>query len=113
MLQADRLRERERLEAALDTYGRASDLKPDRVEPMAGRALVLLDMGQKLQAEAAFQQALKVNPRYAVAVMGLAETYRMLGKKEQAIQQYERYLELLPDGPEAGVARSALTRLRQ
>jgi Tfp pilus assembly protein PilF len=74
---------------------------------------VLLDMGQKLQAEAAFLQALKANPRYGEAVMGLAETYRSLGKKEQAIQYYQRYLELQPNGGEAEVARTALKRLQE
>ncbi len=110
--QGDRLREREKYESALDAYGNASDLQPDRVEPVTGRALVLLDMGQKLQAEAQFLQALKLNPRYAVAAMGLAETYRSLGKKDEAIRYYERYLELLPNGPEANVARTALERLK-
>lgn len=111
--QADRLREREKLDAALDTYGRAADLAPTRAEPYAGRGLVLLDMGQKPQAEAAFREALKLNPRYAVAVMGLAETYRAMGRNEDAIRYYEKYLDILPNGPEAAVAKSAISRLKE
>ncbi|MBX5484654.1 MAG: tetratricopeptide repeat protein [Myxococcaceae bacterium] len=111
--QGDRLRERERLEAALDAYGKAADLAPTRAEPYAGRGLVLLDMGQRSQAEAAFRQALKLNPRYAVAVMGLAETYRAMGRKEDAIKYYQQYLDILPNGPEAAVAKSAIQRLKE
>lgn len=109
----DKLREREKAEAALDAYGRAADLNPDRAEPHAGRGLALMDMGQKLQAEAAFLQALRLNPRYGVALMGLAETYRNQGKNEEAKKYYEQYLDVLPSGPEAAVARQALQRLQQ
>jgi predicted Zn finger-like uncharacterized protein len=113
MALGDKLREREKAEAALDAYGRAADLNPDRAEPHAGRGLALMDMGQKLQAEAAFLQALRLNPRYGVALMGLAETYRTQGKNEEAKKYYEQYLDVLPSGPEAAVARQALQRLQQ
>jgi len=113
MTLGDKLREREKAEAALDAYGRAADLNPDRAEPHAGRGLALMDMGQKLPAEAAFLQALRLNPRYGVALMGLAETYRNEGKNDEAKKYYEQYLDVLPSGPEAAVARQALQRLQQ
>lgn len=112
MAQGDRLRDREKASQALDMYGKAADLKPDRAEPVAGRGLALLDMGQKEQAAASFQEALKMNPRYGVAIMGLAETYRAMGRSADAIKYYERYLDVLPNGPEAVVAREAIKRLK-
>src|SRR5439155_1298131 len=39
--QGERLREHDQPKAALDAYGRAADLKPDSVEPIAGRGLAL------------------------------------------------------------------------
>jgi hypothetical protein len=45
--------------------------------------------------------------------MGLAETYRTQGKKAEASRYYERYLAVLPNGPEASVARSAIERLKE
>lgn len=113
MAQGDRLRDHEKAEAALDAYGRAADLEPDRAEPIAGRGLALLDMGSKLQAEAAFQQALKVNAKYTVAIMGLAETYKAQGKKDEAIKYYQRYLEVAPQGTDAAVAKAAIQRLSE
>jgi predicted Zn finger-like uncharacterized protein len=113
MTQGDRNRERERLEAALDAYAEAAELEPDRAEPYAGRGMAFLDMGDTRQAEAEFKQALKFNPRYGEAIIGLAETYRSQGKKAEAIRHYERYLEILPNGPEASVARSAIERLKE
>ena len=111
MALGDRMRARERFEAALDAYGHAVDLDPDRSDAHAGRGLALLDLGKKPQAEAAFQTALLLDPRNLDAVMGLAETYRSLGRNPDALKYYRRYLELAPNGPEAAVARSAIEKL--
>ncbi len=113
LAQGDRLRERDKPEAALDLYGKASDLKPERVEPIAGRGLALLDMGNPSAAAATFETALKQNARYGPAIMGLAEAYRILGKNDKAVEFYQRYLEVLPDGSEAAVARNSIERLKK
>lgn len=109
---ADRLRERERPEAALDLYGKAHELKPERVEPVAGRGLSLLDLRNLPAAQAAFHQALKLNERYGPAIMGLAEAYRIQGNHPKAVEFYQRYLEVLPEGVEAAVARNNIQRLK-
>ena len=113
LAQGDRLRERDKPEAALDFYGKAADLKPDRVEPVTGRGLALLDMANPSAAEATFETALKLNARYGPAIMGLAEAYRIGGKNEKAIEFYQRYLDVLPNGAEAAVARNSIERLKK
>ena len=113
MTEGDRLRNRQRPRAAIDAYTAAADRAPTRVDPIAGKGFAHLDLGQTQQAEAAFREALRLNPRYAVAVIGLAETYRKMGKNSQAIDQYQRYLQLLPNGSKARVARTAIERLKQ
>ncbi|HVG59151.1 MAG TPA: tetratricopeptide repeat protein [Hyalangium sp.] len=113
MTQGNRLRERERSEAALEAYAEAAELEPDRAEPYSGRGMAYLDLGDPRQAETEFKQALKINANYGEAIIGLAETYRSQGKKAEAIRYYERYLEVLPNGPEASVARSAIERLKE
>ncbi len=100
-------------EAALSAFGKASDLRPDRVEPMVGRGLSLLDLGNAAAAEAAFEQAIKVNARYGPGIMGLAEALRTQGKYDKAIEWYRRYLEVMPDGTEANVARTQIERLKK
>ena len=112
LAQGDRMRDREKADKALEMYGIAADMEQDRVEPTAGKGWALLDLGKHLQAEAAFQQALRQNARYAPAIMGLAETYRAMGKNEQAVEHYQKYLDVLPNGPEANVARSNIERLK-
>lgn len=113
MAQGDRLREREKATAALDAYDKAIELHDDRAEPYAGKGLAHFDLTQYPQAETSFKRALELNPRYGVAIIGLAETYRAQDKKTEAISFYEKYLEALPNGPEASVARSAIEKLNQ
>jgi len=113
LAQGERLREREKAEQALDFYGKAHELKPERVEPVAGKGLALLDMANPSAAEAAFEEALKLAPRYGPAIMGLAEAFRMQGKNEKAIEFYQRYLDVLPNGTEAAVARNSIERLKK
>jgi tetratricopeptide (TPR) repeat protein len=111
--QGDHLRERERPAAALRAYAKAGELEPDRPEPLTGRGLALIDLGRLAEAEKSLQQALRLDPKSSVALMGLAEAYRAEGKKSEAIRYYERYLEVLPNGSEASVARSAIKALRE
>lgn len=113
LAQADRLRDNGHPEAALDVYGRAHDLKPTRIEPLAGRGLTLLDMGNTLAAEAQFEQALQLNDRYGPAIMGLAEAFRLQGKNARAVEFYQRYLDVSPNGSEAAVARNNIERLKK
>lgn len=109
---ADRLRERERPDLAMDLYGRAHELRPERVEPVAGRGLALLDLREYPAAQGALQQALVLNDRYGPAIMGLAEAYRLMGDNPKAVELYQRYLEVLPEGSEAAVARNNIQRLK-
>ncbi len=99
-------------DAALSLFGRAAELKPERVEPLVGKGLALLDLNNAPAAEAAFERAIGINPRYGPGIMGLAESLRTQGKNERAIEWYERYLEVMPDGTEANVARHNIERLR-
>jgi predicted Zn finger-like uncharacterized protein len=113
LAQADRLRDGEHAEAALNLYGRAAELKPERAEPLAGKGLALLDLGNAAAAQASFEQALALNARYGPAIMGLAEAFRIQGRNAKAVEFYQRYLEVLPEGTEAAVARNNIERLKK
>src|SRR5262249_27531842 len=113
MTEGYRFLEKQSLALALEAFAKAADLRPDRAEPFAGRGLALLQMGDPGQAEASFQEALKLNSHFGIAVIGLAKAYLAQGRKDKAADYYARYLEILPDGPEAHGAKLALTKLRQ
>jgi tetratricopeptide (TPR) repeat protein len=113
MSQGDRFRERDQPRSALDAYAKAAKVEPARAEPFAGRGLALLDLGKTAMAIAAFDRALKIDPRQGLALMGLAEAYRAEGNKDQAIRYYQRYLAVLPDGPEAPVAKAGIKAMQE
>ncbi|HEY6271806.1 MAG TPA: tetratricopeptide repeat protein [Terriglobales bacterium] len=61
-----------------------------------------------------FQEAAKTNPEYAPAYLGLGKTYEKLGRPQDALDAYHRYLDLLPsdkDAEEAKDVQRAIKRL--
>jgi thioredoxin-like negative regulator of GroEL len=113
LAEAARLREKGKVERALDLFGRVAEADPENVEALTGRGLCYLDLERYPPAEASFQAALGVAPDAPGALLGLAETYRWQGKNADAIRYYEQYLAKHPDGDEANVARNALEQLRK
>lgn len=112
--------------AAADAFREASQLAPERAINWIdlGRALrdearigsASNDMTRQRQvlddAEAAFQQALKLAPNDPVAMFGLAKVYDARNNRSQAAETYETILQRAPDSTEAGMARVALAQLR-
>jgi predicted Zn finger-like uncharacterized protein len=113
LAEAKRLREGNKSEQALDIYGRITAEDPENVEALTGRGLCYFDLEQYAPAEASLQEALRLSPTEADALLGLAETYRAAGRKAEAIATFERYLAAHPGGDEAAVARNAINQLKE
>jgi predicted Zn finger-like uncharacterized protein len=113
LAEAQRLRERGKVESALDLYGRIAESHPDSPQALAGRGWCYLDLSQYPPAEASFQAALVEDPTFAEALIGLAETYRYQGRRAEAVDYYKKYLAAHPDGEDAVAARNALGQLKE
>ena len=50
---------------------------------------------------------------YAVAHENLAKSLALQGKKAEAVQEFETYLRLRPDAPDAAQVRAVIDRLRK
>ncbi|MGD1103373.1 MAG: tetratricopeptide repeat protein [Terriglobia bacterium] len=77
---------------------------------------VYLHKGNLKGALSRFQEALKDNPHYAPAYLGLGKVYERMKQKQKALEAYERYLDELPsakDAAEARDAQRAVTRLQK
>ena len=85
--------------------------EPARELYLEGRAL--LDSGRVTEAHDRFVQAVGQDLNFALAHLGLAEAYRMRDMKEKAVEHYKAYLDILPGGPEATVARRMIEILGQ
>jgi predicted Zn finger-like uncharacterized protein len=109
---ADKYQRQERSQKAMDAYDSALSFKPNDVEALTGKALCFLDLGSTNSAINLFKRALKVNKKYGDALIGIAEAYKYLGKKKDAIVYYKKYLSEMPNGPEASVARRNIKDLK-
>ena len=97
---------------ALGMFEQASQVNSSSPEPNSGRGIAYSNLEQWGKAITAFQAAIKKNPEYSEAVMGLAEAYRYKGEKTQAVLYYKRYLELTPDGPDSPAAKAQIQSLK-
>lgn len=64
-------------------------------------------------AESRFEEALEWKPNDAEATFRLAQTCDKLGKKNDAVKNYQAYLRILPSGDYAEEAKTALERLQR
>jgi tetratricopeptide (TPR) repeat protein len=97
---------------ALDMFKKASQLTPSSPEPYSARGLAYTNMERWDAAIESFNEALVKSPEYAEAVIGLAEAYRYKGDKEKALLNYQKYLEMAPNGPDARAAKVQADNLR-
>lgn len=83
--------------------------------PTAGNynklGLGLLDASRLGDAEQAFLQAIAIDPNEPDPYFHLGVIYETRGDERLAVQQYDKYIELAPDGPFAPQAFEALARL--
>jgi tetratricopeptide (TPR) repeat protein len=63
-------------------------------------------------AEGRYREALVYKDNDAVATYKLALSLEKLNRSDEALEQYESYLKILPYGPEAGEAKKAIERLK-
>ncbi len=63
-------------------------------------------------AESRLKEALELKPDASVALIGLAQAQQKLGQQDEARQNYEAYLKLDPDGPDADKVKKALAQLK-
>lgn len=71
-----------------------------------------LNQGDYKGAYERFKEATQVDPANADAIFYMAETARRLNHQDEAEQNYQLYLDALPNGPKAKDARKALLELK-
>lgn len=110
---ARELRDRHRCEAALDVYAQVLASEPTSVPALAGRGICYLELSRYEQAEASFRAALDADPKNGEALYGMAETCRYMGRNGEAVEYYQRFLEVRPTGEDAAAARKLITQLKE
>ena len=89
---------RGRNDAAIDAYGEAASIAPDRALPHASIGGILAKMNRPADAVASYERALALAPRDEVALRGIAETYVTLGRRTAAADALDRLADTLDSG---------------
>ncbi len=110
--QAERARTRDNPHKAMKLLQQALEINPNDADALTSLGWCYVDLENTSAAIARFQQVIQRAPRFSDAHMGLAEAYNLRGQKSQAIKHYKKYLDILPSGPEASVARRMIKELK-
>jgi tetratricopeptide (TPR) repeat protein len=86
---------RERNEAAIDAYGEAAMIAPDRALPHASIGGIFVKMGRIDAAITAYERGLELAPRDEAALRGIAEALSRAGRRTDAAAALDRLAEVL------------------
>jgi tetratricopeptide (TPR) repeat protein len=64
------------------------------------------------QAVSYYNKSIEINPNYAESYYGLAKVYENIEDRKNSIPNFEKYLELAPNGDKAGFVRGYLRRIK-
>ncbi len=101
-----------KLDQALACYGKAGDLAPQDAQPPYLLGSAYRAKGTLNRAIVEYQRAIALQEDYAVVHYELAHSYEQLGYWSKASAAWSRYLELVPTGKRAELAKEHLQRLR-
>jgi tetratricopeptide (TPR) repeat protein len=110
-LGALRLAERDASEA-LACFTRAMECDPDQPEAPYNVGYLLLEQRRIDEAIALLARAVALDPAFADAHFNLAAALDEVGARARALAHWELYLELVPHGPFASIARARLEEER-
>ncbi|MCC6145704.1 MAG: tetratricopeptide repeat protein [Candidatus Hydrogenedentes bacterium] len=100
-----------RLEDAERAFASARELDPGEAQSYNDLGEVLRRMKRVSEAETAFAEAIKLDGSYAPARYNLALLYAGNGNRQQAVAEFQKYLELAPGAPEAAQVQAWIVQL--
>ncbi len=92
---ADAMQSR-RFDVALDFLDQVVTLSPDYAEGWNRRATVHFMMDQHAKSMADIDRTLRLEPRHFGALVGMAQILERSGRKEHALEAYQRVLDVYP-----------------
>jgi tetratricopeptide (TPR) repeat protein len=101
---------RGRNDAAIDAYGEAASIAPDRSLPHASIGGILAKMDRLEDAVPAYERALDLAPRDETALRGIAEALARLGRRADAANALDRLADALDAGGRLADATDAARR---
>ena len=84
-------------DAAIESYKKALEIRPDYAEAYFNMAVTLKDKGESEASFDCYKQALKIKPNYAEAYNNIGNALKDKGDLEEAIECYEQALMIKPN----------------
>jgi tetratricopeptide (TPR) repeat protein len=100
-------------EGARATYDHILSIDPDDVRARLGHALILDLEGKPKKALEAYQEIVRLDPKFAQAYLNKSRVHAKLDQHREAVSSVERFLELAPDSPYADRAEKLLEQYRK
>ncbi|HYA12698.1 MAG TPA: tetratricopeptide repeat protein [Thermodesulfovibrionales bacterium] len=102
-----------RFQGAIDAYQKAIEMDPKNVDVRVDMGTCYRNTGRPDRAVEEYRKALAINPRHLNAHRNLGIVLAFdLGDKKQAIKEFEEYLRLSPNAPDADQLRQETARLK-
>jgi tetratricopeptide (TPR) repeat protein len=101
---------RGRNEAAVDAYGEAAAIAPDRALPHASIGGILVKMDRLEDATGAYERAIALAPRDEGALRGLADVHLRAGRRTEAATMLDRLADTLDGAGRVADATDAARR---
>ncbi|HCK92871.1 MAG TPA: hypothetical protein DHW71_07790, partial [Gammaproteobacteria bacterium] len=95
------LKERGKLQEAIEAYNKALSIKPDYADAYYNMGNTLKKRGKLKEAIEAYKKALAIKPDNADAYYNMGNTLKKRGKLKEAIEAYKRALAIKPDNADA------------
>jgi len=98
---------------AIDAYQKALEIDPKNVDVRVDMGTCYRNSGKPDLAMKEYKKALEINPSHAMGHMNMAVVLAYdLHDKAQAIKEFEKYLQLAPNAPNAEQARMEIEKLK-
>jgi len=103
----------QRFAEAIISYQRALELDPKNVNVRVDMGTCYRGVGQPEKAIEEYRKGMRIDPRHAMAHMNAGVVLAFdLGRRAEAVKEFEKYLELAPNAPNAADIRQEIQKLK-
>jgi Flp pilus assembly protein TadD len=102
-----------RFPEAIEAYGKALEIDPKNANVRVDMGICYRRSGRPVRAVEEFRRAITYSPRHLNAHMNLGVVLAYdLGKREEAVKEFEKALDINPTSPNAPAIRQEVERLK-
>lgn len=103
----------QRFAEAIISYQRSLELDPKNVNVRVDMGTCYRGVGQPEKAVEEYRKAMKIDPRHINARLNAGVVLAFdLGRRAEAVKEFEKYLELAPNAPNAADIRQEIQKLK-